>query len=149
MTDHVLILEARFYDDLANDLQSAATDELDRAGITYDIQAVPGSYELPAALSYAVNGGLDYDGYLILGTLIRGQTSHYDLICDAVGQELQRLITDHQLAVGFGLLTCDDYDQVKIRADQDGKDYGGKAARALIRMLELKSDLMGELEEIV
>jgi 6,7-dimethyl-8-ribityllumazine synthase len=92
---------------------------------------------------------LDYDGYLILGTLIRGQTSHYDLICDAVGQELQRLIADHQLAVGFGLLTCDDYDQAKIRADKDGKDYGGKAARALIRMLALKSDLMGELEEIV
>ena len=136
---HILILEARFYDELADSLLEGAKRALDKVGATYEVVTVPGSYELPAALKLAATSKThNYDGYVLLGCLLRGETSHYDLICDAIAHKFQDLAVDMDLAIGFGVLTCDTEEQAIVRADADRKDYGGNAARATLRMIELK-----------
>lgn len=137
---HLLILEARYYEELNDNLLAGAKKAMDKAGATFDVIQVPGSYELPAALEFAAASTTapDYDGYVLLGCLLRGETSHYDLICDAISHKFQDLAVDRHLAIGFGVLTCETEEQAIVRADPNKKDYGGAAAKAALRMIELK-----------
>ena len=86
---HLLIVEARFYDDLADALLDGAKAALDEAGATYDVVTVPGALEIPAAISFALDGaeegGTDYDGFVALGTVIRGETYHFDIVANEFG----------------------------------------------------------------
>jgi 6,7-dimethyl-8-ribityllumazine synthase len=103
--------------------------------------SVPGSYELPSALNLARQGKTKYDGYVLLGCVVRGATSHYDHICDSVFQTVQELTLQYNLAIGQGILTCENYDQAFERADPTNMNYGGKAAKAALTMIELKKKL--------
>src|SRR6187401_3277822 len=82
----LLIIEARFYDDLADALLEGAKTALDEAGATYDVVTVPGALEIPAVISFALDGaeegGTDYDGFVALGTIIRGETYHFDIVAN-------------------------------------------------------------------
>lgn len=134
---HLAVLEARYYEPINDDLIAGVDRALKAGGATYDVVTVPGSYELPAALEMAVASG-KYDGYVTLGCVIRGATSHYDLICEAISNKFQDQAVTHKLAHGFGVLTCESYEQAEERADMTRKDYGGHAAKAALRMIELK-----------
>ncbi len=139
----ILILEARFYNDIGDTLLNGATTVLDGADVSYDRVTLPGAYEIPAALNLAIqNGG--YAGYLLLGCVIRGQTTHYDHICDSVFQSVQDLIIAQNASVGMGILTVESREQAEIRADPKQKNYGGKAAKALLTMLDVKKSLLNK-----
>ncbi len=141
---HVLVLEARFYDDIADELAKGALHALKEAGAGHERCAVPGAFELPAALRYAMlspeyySARRRFDGFVVLGCVIRGETSHYDLICTEVARALQSLAVEHALALGFGLLTVENQEQAWARADVRRRNLGRLAARACLDMIDLK-----------
>jgi 6,7-dimethyl-8-ribityllumazine synthase len=141
---HIMIVEARFYEDLADELVAGAIAELEKAGCTYERYAVPGVFEIPAAVAYAIRS-LDvftarrrFDGYVALGCVIRGETTHYDYVCTESARGLQDLAIRHTLAVGYGILTVENGEQAWARASVSQKNKGGAAARACLDMIELK-----------
>ena len=141
---HFLILEARFYQQIADDLKAGAVQVFEDYGASYEIYAVPGAYELPAALKFGIESG-QFSGAIALGCVVRGKTSHYDHICDSAFQSLQDLVTQYSFPFGMGILTCEDQQQAAYRADPSGpKNVGGAAAQAAVRMLELKSQLLSD-----
>lgn len=138
----VLVIEARFYPDIADDLAAGASAVLKAARSGFDRVEVPGALELPAAVAMAIEGGR-YDGYVVLGCVIRGETSHYDLVCNEAARGVNELALRHQAAIGFGVLTCDNGEQARRRADPKGKNKGGEAARACLAMIKLRESLGG------
>ena len=133
----VLIVLARFYDDIADALLAGARAVLDEAGAEVDTMEVPGAFEVPGAVAFAHRSGR-YDGYVALGCVIRGETSHYDLICSESARGLADLASHHGAALGYGILTTDTREQARMRAAVDGGDKGGDAARACLRMIEVR-----------
>lgn len=144
----ILIAEARFYQDISDQLVQGVTAVLDEAGAQFERVAVPGSFELPAAIRFAHDGCESgkkeaFDGYIALGCVIRGETDHYDHVCRETSRALMDLAVQSRLALGFGLLTCETYDQALSRASVEGKNRGADAARACLRMIELRHGLPG------
>ena len=141
---NILIVEARFYDDIADELRRGAVAELDQAGAAHEAVAVPGAFEIPAAIRMAIRsmdffgGQRRYDGYIALGCVLRGATSHYDYVCAESARKLQDLACEYTLALGYGILTCDTREQAWERASVEGRNKGGEVARACLRMIELK-----------
>ena len=142
---NILIIEARFYDELADTLADGAIAALEAAGAQYERVSVPGVMEIPAALSMAMtgmeNGGDLYDGFVLLGCVIRGETTHYDIVAIESNRVIMDLIVDADLAVGNGILTVENSDQAWVRARKEDKDKGGAAARAALDMIALRSRL--------
>jgi 6,7-dimethyl-8-ribityllumazine synthase len=134
---HILVAEARFYDDVADELLLGAQAALEEAGATYDTVAVPGAFELPAALRMAMDSG-GFDGYVALGCVIRGETSHYDYVCAESARGLMELCTRHGIALGYGILTVENHGQAWARASRQEKDKGAGAARACLEMVALR-----------
>lgn len=135
---HMLIVEARFYDEYADDLLAGAKAALDKAGAAYDVITVPGALEVPAAIAFAAAGKQHYDGYVALGCIIRGETYHFDLVANESGRGLTDLSISRGLAIGNGILTVENDAQAKIRSDKNKKDKGGFAAQAALAMIALK-----------
>lgn len=138
----VLIVDADFYRDLAAELVRGAVAELDARGIAYDRVSVPGALEIPPAISLASrrgDGGPVYDGYVALGCVIRGETSHYDIVCGESARGLTELALDRNLAIGNGILTADTGDQAWARADVDRKNKGRDAVIACLGLVDLKT----------
>jgi 6,7-dimethyl-8-ribityllumazine synthase len=139
-----MIVEARFYDDIAEALVEGAVSALEEGGASYERHEVLGAFETPAAVAYAIRAmAFDsarrrFDGYVVLGCVIRGETSHYDIVCNESARALQELAVRYALALGYGILTCENRDQALKRARKDGYDRGGHAARACLAMIELK-----------
>lgn len=141
---HILVVEARFYEDIADELVMGALAELTRADATHERIAVPGALEIPAAISFAVrsmdfySGRRRFDGYVALGCVIRGETTHYDIVCNESARGLQTLALEHTLAIGNGILTVENREQAWARASLKHKNKGGGAARACLDMVEMK-----------
>ncbi|MBL8666268.1 MAG: 6,7-dimethyl-8-ribityllumazine synthase [Rhodospirillales bacterium] len=141
----VLIAEARFYEDLANDLAAGAGAVLTAARVTFERIAVPGCFELPATIRMAIGDDPDkapWQGVIALGCVIRGETDHYDHICREVSRALMDLSVACRLPLGFGVLTCATYAQAKVRAAVEGKNKGADAAHACLRMMEVRHRLV-------
>ena len=142
---HILIVEARFYDDMADALLEGATFALEQAGATYEVVTVPGALEIPAAIAMALdgddNGGTHYDGYVALGMVIRGETYHFDILSNESSRALMDLAVSESLAIGNGILTVENDEQAWARARRSDKDKGGFAARAALTMIALKQKL--------
>jgi 6,7-dimethyl-8-ribityllumazine synthase len=134
---HILIVEARFYDEIADLLLAGATRALEAAGATFDRVSVPGALEIPAAIRLALEGA-DYDAFVALGCVIRGETSHYDIVAGESARGLMDLGVQRGALIGNGILTTDDGRQARVRADPAGKDKGGGAARAALALLQIK-----------
>jgi 6,7-dimethyl-8-ribityllumazine synthase len=134
-----LIVEARFYTELADALAAGAMKALDDAGVTYDRISVPGALEIPAAIAMASQrrDAEPYDGYVALGCVIRGETYHFEIVCNESARGIMDLTTAEMLAIGNGILTVENGDQAWERADPARKDKGGDAARAALAMAEL------------
>ncbi|HTO30172.1 MAG TPA: 6,7-dimethyl-8-ribityllumazine synthase [Pararhizobium sp.] len=145
---HILIVEARFYDDMADALLDGATSALKDAGATYDVFTVPGALEIPAAIAMALdgidNGGTEYDGFVALGMVIRGETYHFDIVANESCRAIMDLTVSESLAIGNGILTVENDAQAWARAKKSEGDKGGFAARAALTMIDLKIKLGGE-----
>ena len=139
---HILIIEARFYDDLADELARGATAALEEVGASYERVAVPGVLEIPAALSMAMaaveDGMTEYDGYVVLGVVIRGETTHYDIVANESARAIMDLSVEGCVAVGNGIQTVENGDQAWARARVEDKNKGGAAARAALAMIDLR-----------
>ena len=108
-----------------------ALAELDKAGATHERLSVPGALpEIPAAIHFAYRSGQNFSGYVALGCVIRGETSHYDLVCGECARGIQDLTVRENLAIGFGVLTVENEAQALARAMVDRKNKGGEAVRA-------------------
>ncbi|MBY3180657.1 6,7-dimethyl-8-ribityllumazine synthase [Rhizobium sp. 25PS6] len=142
---HILIVEARFYDDMADALLEGATFALTEAGATFEVVTVPGALEIPAAIAMSLdgddNGGAHYDGYVALGMVIRGETYHFDIVSNESSRALMDLAVSESLAIGNGILTVENDEQAWARVRRSDKDKGGFAARAALTMIELKQKL--------
>lgn len=136
---HVLLVEAPYYTHIAALLREGAEKALAAGGATFDIIQVPGSFELPGAIGMAAKAG-KYDGFVALGCVIRGETTHYDHICEATADWLQHLAVEGGLAIGYGILTCENEQQALHRANPggNGRDHGGAAVRACLAMIGVK-----------
>lgn len=142
---HLLIVEARFHDDLADALLEGATSALDEAGASYDVVTVPGSLEIPAVICFALDGaaegGTNYDGFVALGTVVRGDTYHFDIVANESSRALMDLSVQEAVCIGNGILTTENDAQAWTRAKRSEGDKGGFAARAALTMIALKQQL--------
>lgn len=142
---HLLIIEARFHDDLADALLDGATSALKEAGATCDIVTVPGSLEILAVIAFALDGmaegGKVYDGFVALGSIIRGDTYHFDIVANESSRALMDLSVQESLCIGNGILTTENDEQAWVRARKSEGDKGGFAARAALTMIALKDRL--------
>ncbi len=141
MSGHFLIVEARFYEALADAQAAGAERALTAAGATFDRISVPGALEIPAAIAFAHMGQTHYDGYVALGCVIRGETTHYDTVCNESARAIMDLALAENLAIGNGILTVENEEQAWARADHNRKDKGGGAAEAALAMASLKRDM--------
>ena len=144
----ILVVEARFYDDLADALLQGATDVITAHDAEYDVVSVPGALEIPGAIALAEEGGhrpagVRYDGYVALGTVIRGETYHFEVVSNESARGIMDLAIGKRLAIGNGILTVEDGDQAWARARASEGDTGGGAARAALAMIGLKRQLLG------
>lgn len=144
----IMIVEARFYDDIAEELFRGAAAELEKAGATFERFSVPGVFEIPAAIQMAIRS-LDFttlrnrfDAYVVLGCVIRGETSHYEVVAHEAAKAIQDLIRKYTLALGFGVVTAENREQAWARASVKERNKGGAAARACLQMLDVKRQLL-------
>lgn len=140
---HIMIVEAVFYEELAEEMALGAIEHLESIGATYERVAVPGAFEIPGAIRFAIDGPWNggeppFDGFIALGTVIRGETSHYDYVCGESARGLTNLALDHKAAIGYGILTVENGDQAWARARRTEGNKGKAAAEACLRMIELK-----------
>jgi 6,7-dimethyl-8-ribityllumazine synthase len=143
----MLIVEARFYDDISDELLRGATRVLDEADAQVDRITVPGALEIPAAIAIAIDAAkrkrVPYDGVVALGCVIYGETYHFEIVSNESARGLMDLSISQQLAIGNGILTVETEAQARVRANPDDKDKGGVAARAALTMVRLKQSLAG------
>ncbi len=146
-SSHILIVEARFYEDITDELARGAIAEIEKRGGTYERIAVPGVLEVPGAVKFALDAmsrraiEKPFDGFVALGCVIRGETTHYDTVCNESARALMDLTIEHSLALGNGIQTVENGDQAWARAKVDKKNKGGGAAAACLDMIELKGKL--------
>ena len=131
-----LIIEARFYDHLNDMLVAGAKAALKAAGHQVEVITVPGALEIPGAIALADEGG-QYDGYVAIGVVIRGETYHFEIVAGESARGIMALTMDG-VAIGNGILTVENEEQALVRADPAQKDKGGEAAKAAMAMLALK-----------
>ena len=135
----VLIIEARFYENVADELAAGAMAELEAHGVPFDRIAVPGALEIPQALSAAVPMFDDvYVGAIVLGCVIRGETAHYDVVVHNANHWLMEVAINSLIPVGNALLTVDTMEQALARAKGGRTGKGGDAARACLRLIEIE-----------
>jgi len=142
---HLLLIEAPYYTHIAALLREGAEKALTEAGATYEAIQVPGAFEIPGAIGLAADATGRFDGYVALGCVIRGETTHYDHICESTAESLQRLAVEGGLPIGYGILTCENEQQALVRATPggNGRDKGGEAVRACLAMVAIKRQFAG------
>lgn len=133
---HLLIVEARFYDALADALLDGASAAIEAAGGSWERVTVPGALEVPGAIALAAETGR-YDGFVALGVIIRGETYHFEVVSNESARGIMALTLDG-MAIGNGILTVENEAQAWARARRSEKDKGGDAARAALAMIELR-----------
>jgi 6,7-dimethyl-8-ribityllumazine synthase len=131
-----LIVEARFYDHLNDMLVAGASQALKDAGHEVEVLTVPGALEVPAAIALAGQSG-DFDGYVAIGVVIRGETYHFEVVAGESARGVMALTIDG-FAIGNGILTVEDEAQALVRADPAQKNKGGEAAVAAMALLALR-----------
>jgi 6,7-dimethyl-8-ribityllumazine synthase len=137
----ILIIEARFYDHLNDMLIAGAKTAIKAAGHSAEVVTVPGALEIPAAIALADATG-DYEGYVAIGVVIRGETYHFEIVAGESARGIMALTMDG-IAIGNGILTVEDEAQAIVRADPAQKDKGGEAAKAAIALMGLKERFGG------
>jgi 6,7-dimethyl-8-ribityllumazine synthase len=138
----ILIVESRFYNDLADALLVGASYVLEQAGAQFDCITVPGALEIPPAIAMALDAARKpYDGVVALGCVIQGETYHFEIVADQSARALMDLAVSRKLALGNGILTVDTQAQAVARASADDRNKGAAAARAALAMVALQHKL--------
>jgi 6,7-dimethyl-8-ribityllumazine synthase len=141
----ILVVESGYYADLADTLLAGSKRALDAAGAAYDVVTVPGALEIPQAIAIALDaaksGANAYHGVVALGCVIRGETSHYDIVAGESARALMEIGMVRKVPVGNGILTVDTAAQAAVRAALDKGDKGGTAAKAALSLVRLKRSL--------
>jgi 6,7-dimethyl-8-ribityllumazine synthase len=144
---HILMIEARFYEDISDLLVDGAIAECEQRGITFERIVVPGALEIPQVLAAAAAareaGRTTFDGAVALGCVIRGETAHYDIVCDNANHWLMETAIRNEVPVGNAILTVDTHAQAVARAEGGLKGKGGDAVRACARLIEIKRAFWG------
>ena len=144
---HILIVEARYYEEIADGLLTGATGAIKAAGGSFDVLTVPGALEIPSAivmaLDAAVQRGRAYDAAIALGCVIRGETTHYDIVAGESSRALMDISVQRALPLGNGILTVENDEQARVRASISEMKKGGGAADAALHMVALKRRLHG------
>ena len=142
----ILVVEARYYEDIADMLLRGTRRVLKEAGATFDVVTVPGALEIPAAIMIGLHGSeardQPYEGVVALGCVIRGETSHYDIVAGESARAIMDISIARDMPVGNGILTVDTDAQARARARATGEDKGGGAARAALALVRLKRTLI-------
>jgi 6,7-dimethyl-8-ribityllumazine synthase len=140
-----LIVEARFYDDIQDELLEGAVAELKAAGVTHEVITVPGALEIPAAIAIALDAGESkgkpFDLVVARGCVIRGETIHFEIVSMESSRSLMDLAVARRIPLGNGIITVNTEAQAWARARASELDKGGDAARAAIAMLRIKRTL--------
>jgi len=136
---HILIIEARYYADICDELCRGAIAAIERAAATFERIAVPGALEIPGAVAFAA-AAKRFDGYVALGCVLRGATTHYDIVANESSRGLMEL-TLKGLCIGNGILTCENEAQAWERANVSELDKGGGAADAALTMIRFKRSI--------
>lgn len=131
----VLIVVSPYYSDIAAGMLAGAKAELDAAGASYDVVEMPGALEIPTAIGISDRRS-NFDGYVALGCVIRGETTHYETVCNDSSRALQ-LLGLQGLCIGNGILTVENKTQAEVRADPKGQNKGGGAAAAALHLIAL------------
>ncbi|NIZ13106.1 6,7-dimethyl-8-ribityllumazine synthase [Phaeobacter sp. HF9A] len=131
----LLIVVAPYYKDIADNLVAGAKAEIEAAGGSYELVEVPGALEIPTAISISDRAS-NFDGYVALGCVIRGETTHYDTVCNDSSRALQ-LLGLQGLCIGNGILTVENRTQAEVRANPDDQNKGGGAAAAALHLIAL------------
>lgn len=146
---HFVIVEGRFYDDLNDMLIKGARRAIEAAGATCEVVTLPGALEIPVAVeiirAQAESGQRRADGFVAIGVVIRGETTHYEIVSNESARALLSLATGRRIALGNGILTVENHAQAEARANPDKMDKGGDAARAAMFLYALQRS---ELEAI-
>ncbi len=147
-TPHLLLVEAPYYTHIAALLREGAERAAAAAGATWEAVSVPGAFEIPAAIAFAAKAERRFDGFVALGCVIRGETTHYDHICAETARALQDLMVRDGVAAGYGILTVENEAQALVRAapagdTKGGRDKGGEAVRACLALIELRRRFNG------
>ncbi len=141
-SNRILVIEARFYDEIADGLVEGTIAALKEAGAEHELITVPGILELPSALLYAWTGHREwehgYDGAVVLGCAVKGETDHYEHVCRESMSGVQRVALDIKIPVGNGILTVPTWELAQHRSDPKRGDAGGRAAKACLRLIELR-----------
>ena len=142
----ILIVEARYYADISDALLKSAAAVLKAAKADFEVVTVPGALEIPGAIAMASAAGHAagpaYDGYVALGCVIRGETTHYEIVSNESARGLMTLTVDHRLAIGNGILTVENEDQAWARTNAERvEDKGANAAKAALAMIALRQQL--------
>lgn len=154
MTDfspRVLLIEGRFYESLADELAKGAINALEAAGARYERIAVPGALEIPQALAISLRAGLmpfgasrwRFHGAVALGCVIRGETSHYDIVANESARALLAIATDSGVPVGNGILTVENEAQAWERASVADGNKGADAVGACLRLIDVFMECHG------
>ncbi len=133
---HIAIIVSPYYQQVSNHLLAGSKAHLDKNNVTYDVFEVPGALEIPLAVQQAINTD-KYEGAIALGCVIRGETSHYDIVCNESARGLSDLALAYGFPIGNGILTCDTMDQAIVRGDPAQKNKGAAAADAVCSLIEL------------
>jgi 6,7-dimethyl-8-ribityllumazine synthase len=142
VADTYAVAVGRFYEQLAERLVEGARGVFEQAGASVDVYDIPGAFELPLAAKYCAESGR-YAGVACLGAVIRGETDHYDYVCAQAASGIARVQLETGVPCAFGVLTVDDMDQALERAGGGKRHQGEDAARAVLRMAELRRELSG------
>jgi len=141
MAERVLIAISRYYKHISDELEAGAIEVLGAAGAKVTVMEVPGAFELPGLIAMAADSGR-FDGFLALGCVIRGETTHYDYVCGESARGLMDLIVQRRQAIGFGILTVENEAQALERADRRRKNKGAEAAQACLAMIRFRKELI-------
>jgi len=135
----LLVIQAPYYDQVVGGMRRGAERVFAEIGARHQVIDVAGGYELPAALRMALSQTVEhFDGYLLLGCVVRGETDHYTFICDAICHGVMDIAAETGAAIGFGLLTVDTLQQALARAADDRHNKGAEAAHALLAQVALR-----------
>ena len=140
MSDSYAVCVGRFYEDLARRLVSGATAVFAAAGASVEVHEVPGAFELPLAAKYCAESGR-YAGVACLGAVIRGETDHYDYVCSEAARGIARVGLDTGVPCAFGVVTVESMEQALARTGGGKRHQGEDAARAVLRMADLRRAL--------
>ncbi len=133
MNSKILIVSSNYYKDISSNLEKGAINTLNENGLSFELINAPGCFEIPYLIKKNIN---NYDGFIALGCIIKGETYHFDVISNETTRKIMDITVDNLLPIGLGVLTCYSLEQAIIRSDVNKKNKGREAALACISLLK-------------